>query len=98
MSHLEILIVHLGREPGPLHLSCFSLVLVEIFEGFRLLGSHIDKLRIVVENILNFSRPMHLPGLTLRASPVEPPLVRKASLVASEFIDIKLFLELFVSV
>jgi hypothetical protein len=32
VRHLEVLVVHFEGEPGPLHFSCFSLILVKIFK------------------------------------------------------------------
>lgn len=93
----EEIVVHLKGKPGPFHLPRLALVLVEIFEGLGLVGSHVVELRPVVQDFLDVAGLMHLAGLGAGGASELAVFVGEAALVPSELVDVQLVSELFES-
>ena len=90
----EEFVVHLEREPGPFDLPGLALVLMEVLEGFCLLSCYVVELRESVQLLLDFSCAMHHSGLSPCASSQVAGLLRQATLVSAELIDVQFALQL----
>jgi hypothetical protein len=85
----EVLIVYLKSEPWPFRLSGFSLVLMEIFKRFCLLGCDVIVLWFVIKNFLYVTTAMHGIWLAHCSSSIESCFVGETSLKSSEFVDVE---------
>lgn len=90
----EVIVVHLECEPGPFHLPRLALVLVEVLEGFRLFGCDVVELGESVQLLLDLSRTMHHSSLCPGSASRVTDLLRQASLISAELIDVHFFLQL----
>lgn len=90
----EVVVVHLEGEPGPFDLARLALVLVEVLEGFCLLCCHVVELGESVQLLLDLPRAVHHSSLSPSAASQVAGLLRQASLVPAELIDVHFFLQL----
>jgi hypothetical protein len=90
----EEAVVHLEGEPGPLHLPRLTLVLVEVFEGLRLLRSHVVELGFAVQFLLDLPRSVHHADLSPGGASQRAVLIGETALVPAELVDVELVLEL----
>ena len=84
----EVVVVHLEGEPRPFYLPGLALVLVEVLEGFCLLGCHVVELGEAVQLLLDLPCAVHDSGLGSRASSQVAGLLRQPSLVPAELVDV----------
>ena len=62
----KVVVVHLESKPGPFHRSCFSLILMEIFEGFCLFSCNCVEFRISIDCIFDLVLAIHGSSLVER--------------------------------
>lgn len=84
----EVIVVHLEGEPGPFYLAGLALVLMEVLEGFCLLGCHVVELGESVQLLLDFSCAVHHSSLSPGVASQVAGLLRQTSLVSAELIDV----------
>jgi len=95
MSEGEVVIVNFKRKPRPFHCAGFSLILMEVFKGFRFFSCYNVELGIMIELLFNLTRTMHCSGHFSWFTPQIACSIRKSSFISAKLINIHFLFEIF---
>jgi hypothetical protein len=82
------IVVDLEAKPRPFHLSRHTLVLMEVLEGFGLLGSHVVELGLGIQLFLDLAGTMHRADFSSGSTTQLAVFLRETSLVPTELVNV----------